>query len=344
LVFLLNDILGEISILNSIVVDKEFSEIRAFIREIRVRILRCCINKPDFRVLYNPDMATRSNKVLPLRSSPVFADIQRAAEFLRKRIRTLPEIAIILGSGSGSLADSVESPVAIPYARIPGWPVSTVQGHAGRLVLGLLAGKSVAVMQGRVHYYEGYSAGQTAFPVRVLRQLGVNVFVIVNAAGAINPDFQPGDLMLITDHINLLGLGGANPLRGPNDERLGPRFPDMSRAYDRELQEAAWRAAAETGLFLRQGVYAGVAGPSFETPAELRFLRMIGADAVGMSTVSEAITARHGGARVLGVSVISNRANLDGSHPADHEEVLQATQTAVPKLIRLLESILRSRT
>jgi purine-nucleoside phosphorylase len=292
--------------------------------------------------MYNPDVATRSGKVTPRKTSTAFADIRRAAEFIRKRIRVRPDIAIILGSGSGSLADSVESPIAISYARIPGWPVSTVKGHAGRLVVGKLAGKRAALMQGRVHYYEGYTAEQTTFPVRVLRQLGVNVLVIVNAAGGIHSDFQPGDLMLITDHINLLGLGGANPLRGPNDERLGPRFPDMSRAYDRELQEAAWRAAAETGLFLRQGVYAGLAGPSFETPAELRFLRMIGADAVGMSTVSEVIAARHGGMRVLGISVISNRANLDGSYPADHEEVLQATQKAVPKLTRLLESILRA--
>ncbi|MGB7538679.1 MAG: purine-nucleoside phosphorylase, partial [Anaerolineales bacterium] len=313
-----------------------------FFRVIRVRIFRPFMNKPVFLVLYNPDMATHNSKTLPLKSSTTLAGIRRAAEFVRKKIRSRPAIAVILGSGSGSLADSIETSTVIPCANIPGWPVSTVKGHAGRLVVGLLAGKSVAVMQGRVHFFEGYTAEQSVFPVRVLRQLGVKMLVIVNAAGAIHPDFQPGDLMLITDHINLLGLGGANPLRGPNDERLGPRFPDMSRAYDRELQEAAWRAAAETGLFLRQGVYAGLAGPSFETPAELRFLRTIGADAVGMSTVSEVIAARHGGTRVLGISVISNRADLDGSHPADHEEVLKATQTAVPKLTRLLESILRA--
>jgi purine-nucleoside phosphorylase len=307
----------------------------------RVCIFRPFINNPVFLVLYNPVVATRRTKTLPLKSSPAFADIQRAAEFVRKRIRVRPETAIILGTGSGSIADSVESPVVIPYERIPLWPVSTVKGHAGRLVAGVLGGKRIAVMQGRVHFCEGYSAGQTAFPVRVLQRLGVDTFIIINAAGGIHPDFQPGDLMLITDHINLLGLGGANPLVGPNDERLGPRFPDMSRAYDRALQEAAWRAASETGLFLRQGVYAGLSGPSFETPAELRFLRMIGADAVGMSTVSEVIAARHGGSRVLGISVISNRANLDGSHPPDHEEVLQATQAAVPKLARLLDSLLR---
>jgi purine-nucleoside phosphorylase len=287
-------------------------------------------------------VAIRIGKVTPPKSSASFTAIQRAAEVVRRRIRSRPEIAIILGSGSGSLADSVQSPAVIPCERIPLWPVSTVKGHAGRLVAGTLAGVCVVVMQGRVHYFEGYTAEQTAFPVRVLGALGVKVLVITNAAGAIHPDFQPGDLMLITDHINLMGLGGANPLRGPNDERLGPRFPDMSRSYDPALQEAAWRAAAETGIFLRQGVYAGVAGPSFETPAELRFLRTIGADAVGMSTVSEVTVARHGGMRVLGISVISNRPNLDGSQPADHEEVLRATRTAVPKLIRLLESILRS--
>jgi purine-nucleoside phosphorylase len=275
-----------------------------------------------------------------MKTCTTLADIRRAAEYVRARIHSRPEIAIVLGSGSGSLADSVESPEAIPYARIPRWPVSTVKGHAGRLVAGTLGGKPVAVMQGRAHYYEGYTAEQTAFPVRVLRRLGVEVLIATNAAGGIHPDFQPGDLMLITDHINLLGLGGANPLRGPNDERLGPRFPDMSRAYDGNLQEAARQAAAETGLFLRHGVYAGLAGPSFETPAELRFLRSIGADAVGMSTVSEVIAARHGGMRVLGISVISNRANLDGSHPPDHEEVLRATQRAVPKLALLLNALL----
>jgi purine-nucleoside phosphorylase len=300
------------------------------------------MNKPVFLVLYNRVVATHKSKAPPLKSTPAFAGIQRAAASVRKRLRIRPKIAIILGTGSGSLADSVESPVVIPYNKIPGWPLSTVKGHAGRLLVGTLAGKTVAVMQGRVHYCEGYTAEQTAFPVRVLRQLGAEVLIITNAAGALQPDFRPGDLMLITDHINLLGLGGANPLRGPNDERLGPRFPDMSRAYDRELQEAAWRAAAETGLFLRRGIYAGLAGPSFETPAEVRFLRMIGADAVGMSTVSEVVAARHMGLRVLGISVISNRANLDGSHPPEHEDVLGAIQVAVPKLTRLLEGILHS--
>jgi len=279
-----------------------------------------------------------------MKSSFSLSDIKGTAEYVRKRIRAIPEIGIILGTGIGSLADSVESPAVIPSARIPRWPASTVKGHEGRLVLGTLEGKRVAVIQGRVHFCEGYAAEQTAFPIRVLQQLGVKVLINTNAAGAVNPDFRPGDLMLITDHLNLLGLGGANPLRGPNDNRLGPRFPDMSQAYDRALQKAAVRAAAEAGLPLRQGVYAGLAGPSFETPAELRFLRIIGADAVGMSTVSEVIVARHGGMRVLGISVISNRANLDGSHPADHEAVLLASAKAVPNLTLLLRTLLRSLT
>jgi purine-nucleoside phosphorylase len=286
-------------------------------------------------------MAKQSSAIQTKKTSTAFADIKRAAEFVRKRIRCRPVIAIILGSGTGSLADSVESPAVIPYARIPHWPESTVKGHAGRLVIGVLEGKCVAVLQGRVHLCEGYTAEQTAFPVRVMRQLGANVVIINNAAGAVNPDFQPGDLMLITDHLNLLGLGGANPLRGPNDERLGPRFPDMSQAYDKALREAAVQAAGEAGLPLRLGVYAGLAGPSYETPAELRFLRIIGADAVGMSTVSEVIAARHGGMRVLGISVVSNRANLDGSHPPDHDEVLQASRKAVPNLILLIKILLR---
>ena len=299
---------------------------------------RCRRNSP---VLYNPDVATKSKKTLPQQAVSSLAEISRAAESIRRRFRGRPEVAIILGSGTGSLAETVESPKTIPFAGIPGWPLSTVKGHEGNLVLGMLEGKRVAVMQGRVHFYEGYTAQQTAFPVRVLRELGAELLIATNAAGSLNPDFPPGDLMLITDHLNLLGLGGANPLRGPNDERLGPRFPDMSRAYDPALQEAALRAAAELGMTLRQGVYAGVAGPSFETPAELRFLRSAGADAVGMSTVSEVVVARHGAMRVLGLSVISNSANLDGMHAPDHEEVLLAVRRAVPNLLRLLRAFLR---
>jgi purine-nucleoside phosphorylase len=267
-------------------------------------------------------------------------DYGRAADVIRKRTRIIPRLAVILGSGIGSIADSVESPAVIPFADIPGWPVSTVEGHAGRLIVGTLAGRNAAVLQGRAHFYEGYAIDQVTFPVRVLRRLGVDTVIVTNAAGAINPEYNPGDLMLITDHLNLMGLGGTNPLRGPNDERLGPRFPDMNGAYDAGLRSLAAQAAAEAGLGVREGVYACVAGPSFETPVELRFLRMIGADAVGMSTVPEVIVARHAGMRVLGISVISNRANLDGSTATSHEEVLAATRKATPNLGLLLSTLL----
>lgn len=276
-----------------------------------------------------------------MKTSPSTAEIQRAAEYLRKRIRGIPEIGIILGSGNGSLAEAVESPIVIPYKRIPLWPQSTVKGHEGSLFVGTLAGRRVAVLRGRTHIFEGYSPEQIAFPVRVLRRLGLTTLFVTNAAGGVNPDFRPGDLMLITDHLNLLGMGGVSPLRGPNDDRIGPRFPDMSRAYDPAFREYAVRAAAETGTALRRGVYACLAGPTYETPAELRFLRSIGADAVGMSTVPEVIAAVHAGMRVLGISVISNQANLDGMHPPAHEEVLQAVGKAVPRLIILLQAILR---
>ena len=268
-------------------------------------------------------------------------DYERAADCIRQQTRIVPKVAVILGSGMGSIADSVQSPAVIPYAAIPGWPASTVAGHAGRLVIGTLAGRNAAVLQGRAHVYEGYAANQVAFPVRVLRRLGVETLIVTNAAGAINAAFAPGDLMLITDHLNLLGFGGNNPLCGPNDERLGPRFPNMNDAYDPVLRNLAAQAAAEAGFTLREGVYACLAGPSFETPAELRFLRTIGADAVGMSTVPEVIAARHGGMRVLGISVISNRANLDGSTPTSHAEVLTATGKAAPKLGLLLTALLK---
>jgi purine-nucleoside phosphorylase len=272
-------------------------------------------------------------------SSFTMEDFDHAADYVRKHIRILPKLGIILGSGMGSIADSVESPAVIPYADIPGWPESTVEGHAGRLIVGTLAGRNAAVLQGRAHFYEGYAIDRVTFPVRVLQRLGVKVLIVANAAGGINPELAAGDLMLITDHLNLLGMGGTNPLRGPNDDRLGPRFTDMSQAYDRGLRELTKQAAAEAGLPLREGVYACLAGPSFETPVELRFLRLIGADVVGMSTVPEVIVACHGGMRVLGISVISNQASLDGSSVASHEEVLAATGNAVPNLNRLLKTL-----
>jgi purine-nucleoside phosphorylase len=265
----------------------------------------------------------------------------QAAALVRSKTQYLPRVALILGSGLGGLAESIQSPDVIPFAEIPNWPAPTVQGHAGRLVIGLLESRPVMVMQGRVHFYEGYSMAQVTFPVRVMQRLGVEILILTNAAGGINPSFIPGDLMLITDHLNLIGMTGFNPLHGPNLDQLGPRFPDMSQAYDRALNDLARRVAKEKGLNLREGVYAGLSGPSFETPADLRFLRNAGADSVGMSTVPEATVARHGGTRVLGISGISNKANLDGNTVTTHAEVLEAGKAIAPKLETLLRGILQ---
>lgn len=269
------------------------------------------------------------------------AHIDQAAEAVRARIERLPSIGMILGSGLGSLANAVERSVHIPYPEIPGWPVSTVQGHQGRLVIGELERQTVLVMQGRAHYYEGYSMAQVGLPVRVMQRLGIGTVIITNAAGSVNPDFSPGELMLITDHINMMGMAGLSALRGPNLDELGPRFPDMSQVYDRQLGKLARQSAAEAGIQLREGVYVCLAGPSFETPADLRFLRMVGADAVGMSTVPEATVARHAGQRVLGISGISNKANLDGDTLTTHEEVLAAGDLIVPRLTALIRGILK---
>lgn len=269
------------------------------------------------------------------------AEIDKIAGVIRSRIDLEPRIGIILGSGLGDLAREVADAVHIPNSEIPGWPVSTVIGHQGQLVCGRLEDQPVVVMQGRAHYYEGYTIAQVGLPVRVLQRLGVKILIVTNAAGAVNPDFEPGDLMLITDHLNLIGMAGLNPLRGPNLDELGPRFPDMSQAYDRQLNDLARQVAQQKGIVLNEGVYVSLAGPSFETPADLRFLRMVGADAVGMSTVPEVTVARHGGTRVLGVSGISNKANLDGDTLTTHEEVLAAGQEIVPKLTALLRGVLR---
>lgn len=268
--------------------------------------------------------------------------IDRLVEIIRAKIRNDPRVAIILGTGYGSLGDAVQSPISIPYATIPDWPISTVLGHAGKLIAGTLGGQDVLVMQGRVHYYEGYSMGEVTLPIRVFQRMGVDILIVTNAAGAINPAFSPGDVMLISDHLSLAAMTGLNPLIGPNLEKIGPRFPDMSQAYDRDLASRARKAAKENNLDLREGVYAGLSGPSFETPADLRFLRMAGADAVGMSTVPEVIVARHGGTRVLGFSGISNKANLDGNTITSHEEVLQAGTLLVPKLEKLILGVLKS--
>lgn len=269
------------------------------------------------------------------------AQFDQIADIIRGRISIKPQVGMILGSGLGPLAEAVEQAVRIPYEELPPWPVSTITGHHGQLVIGGLEGQDVLVMQGRAHYYEGYSMAQFGLPVRVMQRLGVKTLIVTNAAGAVNPDFTPGDLMLITDHLNLMGMAGLNPLRGPNLDELGPRFPDMSRAYDRELCDLARQIASQNDITLQEGVYICLAGPSFETPADLRFLRGIGADAVGMSTVPEVTVARHANQRVLGISGISNKANLDGNTITTHEEVLEAGQVIVPKLTTLIRGVLR---
>lgn len=267
-------------------------------------------------------------------------EINLAVDAIRAKIDFKPEVSMILGTGLGDLAERVEDAVILPTAEVPGWPISTVEGHKGRLVMGELEGVKVIVLQGRTHFYEGYSMGHVTMPVRVMQRLGCDKLVVTNAAGAINPEFEPGDLMLITDHLNLIGMGGANPLKGPNLDEFGPRFPDMSQPYDRELMQLARQACDEAGISYQEGVYVSLAGPSFESPAELRFLHGIGADAVGMSTVPEVIVARHGGMRVLGISGISNKANLDGSTITTHEEVLEAGSILVPKLTTLIRGFL----
>lgn len=267
-------------------------------------------------------------------------DIDQAADAIRARIDIQPEVGMILGTGLGDLAESVENAVIIPNHQIPQWPLSTIEGHKGRLVIGELEGVKVLVLQGRTHFYEGYSMGQTTLSVRVMQRLGCMNLIVTNAAGAIHPDFEPGDLMLINDHINMIGMGGANPLQGPNLDEFGVRFPDMSQPYDKDFLKLAREACAEANMPYQEGVYIALAGPSFESPAELRFLHGIGADAVGMSTVPEVIVAKHGGMRVLGVSGISNKANLDGSTITTHEEVLEAGRILVPKLTTLIRGFL----
>ncbi|MFH1185588.1 MAG: purine-nucleoside phosphorylase [Chloroflexota bacterium] len=269
------------------------------------------------------------------------SQIDEAANALRSRTKRRPQIAMILGSGLNGIADAVQSPDVIPFAELPFFPASTVVGHVGRLLIGEIHDKAVMVMQGRVHFYEGYSMAEVTLPVRVMQRLGVQTLMVTNAAGGVNPEFEAGDVMLITDHLNLLGMMGNNPLMGPNYDDIGPRFPDMSQAYDRKLAQLAREVAAKAGIRLREGVYAGLSGPSFEGPADLRFLRLVGADAVGMSTVHEVIVARHGGMRVLGISGISNKANLDGSTVTTHEEVIEAGNIIGPKVELLLAGVVQ---
>jgi purine-nucleoside phosphorylase len=268
--------------------------------------------------------------------------MDEAADFIRSKISIQPEVGIILGSGLGSLAEKVKDAVIIRFSDIPHWVTSSVEGHKNRLVIGYLDNTPVLVMQGRVHYYEGHRMDEITFPIRVMQRLGIKSLVVTNAAGAIDPDYQPGDVMLITDHLSLIGMTGNNPLRGPNIQELGERFPDMSQAYDREYMDIARKVAHQEGIRLHEGIYICLSGPSFETPADLRFMRLIGANAVGMSTVPEVIIAHHGGMRVLGFSGISNKANLDGSTVTTHEEILQAGELIVPKLVKLIHGFLKA--
>ncbi len=273
-----------------------------------------------------------------------FAHLEEAATFVRNHSRYEPKIGLVLGSGLGALVEEIQDGDHIPYSDIPHWPASTVVGHAGELVMGLLEGHHVMIQRGRAHYYEGYSMSHITLPIRVMQLLGVHTLIITNAAGGLDPEMKAGDLMLITDHLSLIGMTGNNPLRGPNDDRLGPRFPDMSQAYDPELGAIARKVALEANIPLREGIYVSLSGPSFETPADLRFLRMIGSDAVGMSTVPEVIVARHGGLDVLGISGISNIAKMqaDPNSKATHEEVLETGQIITPRLLALVKGVLQA--
>lgn len=272
------------------------------------------------------------------------ADYERAVEVIRSRTQQAVGVGLVLGSGLGVLADQLESRTVIPYDDIPGWPRSTVHGHAGQLVIGTLEGCPVVTQQGRAHFYEGYDLQQATFPIRVMRALGVDTLILTNAAGGVNPAFQVGDVMMLNDHINFVGMAGSSPLRGANDDSLGERFVGMAQAYDRDLRRRARQVAQEIGLTLREGVYACLAGPSFETPAEIRMMRTLGADAVGMSTAHEVLVARHGQMRVLAFSGITNKAIdvVDSDAETSHEEVLEVGTLLIPKLTALLRGILRT--
>ena len=257
-------------------------------------------------------------------------------KYLKEQLDAIPEIAIILGSGLGNLANLIENKMEIPYEDIPDFPRTTVAGHEGKLIYGTLSGRNILAMKGRFHFYEGYRMDEVVYPIRVFKCMGIENIIVTNAAGGINTSFSPGDLMLITDHI---GLFCENPLRGENLDDLGPRFPDMSAAYDRDLQKLALDCASRLNIDLKQGVYSYCKGPSFETPAEIKALRILGADAVGMSTVPEVITANHMGMKVLGISCITNMAAGILDQPLSHEEVMETGKMAEEKFSALVSEI-----
>ncbi len=264
--------------------------------------------------------------------------IQETADFIRSKTNVNAQFGIILGTGLGGLVNEIEIIDSIPYTEIPNFPVSTVKGHQGRLIFGKLSGKSIVAMQGRFHFYEGYTMQEATFPVRVFKNLGIHTMVVSNAAGGMNKNFKVGDIMFIDDHINLMP---SNPLIGKNYDELGPRFPDMSIAYDAELLNLAKTVAKDLGIPTQQGVYAAVSGPTFETPAEYRYMRIIGADAVGMSTVPEVIVARHSDMKVFALSVITDLGGMDETVAVSHEEVIEAANNAEPKMTAILKELLK---
>ncbi|OCA88098.1 purine-nucleoside phosphorylase [Bacillus sp. FJAT-27225] len=263
--------------------------------------------------------------------------INEARDSIYEKTSHRPEIGLILGSGLGGLADEIEDAVHIPYSEIPYFAKSEAIGHANELVIGQLKGKTVVAMKGRFHYYEGYSLSEVTFPVRVLKALGVETLLITNASGSVNTNYTPGDLMLITDHLNLVG---TNPLIGPNNDELGTRFPDMTNAYNRELRALAYKVTEEKGMTLREGVYAWLSGPTYETPAEIRMVRMLGADAVGMSTVPEVIVAVHGGMKVLGISCLTNMAAGVLDQPLNHDEVIEVAGKVRANFVELVKGVI----
>jgi purine-nucleoside phosphorylase len=269
-------------------------------------------------------------------ATALYDRVNAAADVVRRRTPLVPGVGIVLGTGLGGLANEIAVEAEVPYTDVPGFPLSTVETHAGKLLLGQLRGRPVVAMQGRFHRYEGYDLQQVTFPVRVLHALGARTLVVSNACGGMNPLWGPGDLVLLSDHINLLG---DNPLVGPNDERLGPRFPDMSAPYDAELRALARAIALELGIVLREGVYVAVPGPNLETRAEYRMLRALGADVVGMSTVPEVIVAAHQGMRTLGLSIITDQCLPDALEPADIGRIIATAQRAEPDLTRLIATL-----
>lgn len=263
--------------------------------------------------------------------------MNKSIDYIKDKIKNQPEIGIVLGSGLGDFADAIEDKIEIPYTEIPGFPVSTVKGHDGKLIFGKINSKEVCVMKGRIHYYEGYDIKEVVYPIEVLAGLGIKTLILTNAAGGVNTDFEPADLMIINDHINLMG---KNPLIGPNDEDLGPRFPDMTDLYNKNLIEVAEKSAKKLGIDIKEGVYMYFTGPSYETAAEVRMARILGADAVGMSTVPEAIIARHRGLKILGISTITNMSTGILDTPLDHTEVVEVGQEVAGKFKELLKEII----